>query len=108
MDLAQQVREFNVKRQSGQIDGGTALMECVIPWLKTFPERFSLCPSGDPGDFVCRILGGMANSNEFRLEHQLNTVTFALWLQATRRAIARVRNGTRRRLLSIFLRTAPK
>ena len=108
VDLAQQVHKFNVKLRAGQIDVGTAWVECVIPWLKTFPERFSLCPSGSSGDFVCRILGGMADSNEFRLEHQLNTVTFALWLQATRRAVARVRNGTRRRLQSIFLRTARK
>lgn len=106
--LAKRVSEFDIMLETGKIDVGTAWRECIMPWLKTFPESVPLSPPGSPGDFICRVLTGMANSNEFRFERQLNTVTFALWLHATRRAIARVGNGVSRRLQSTFLRTARK
>jgi hypothetical protein len=102
--LAKRVGEFDARLESGQIDVGTAWRECVIPWLKTFPERALLSAPGSPGDFVCRLLAGMANSNEFRFERQLHTVTFALWLQSTRRAVARIGNRASRRLQTAFLR----
>jgi hypothetical protein len=103
VELAQQVRKFNFEGQFGQIDGAGSWEECIIPWLKTFPEIFSLCPSGDPGDLVCRLLAGMAGSNEFKLEHQLNTVTLGYWIQAKRRAFSRAKTAALLRFNSLLL-----
>ena len=103
VELAQQVRRFNFEGQPGPIDDGSSWEECIIPWLKTFPERFSLCPSGSSGDFVCRILAGMAGSKEFQLEHQLSTVTLGYWIQAKRRAFFRAKTAALDRINSLLL-----
>jgi hypothetical protein len=88
--LTQQIRKINLEAHSDQIDV-RRFWECIIPWLRTFPETFPLCQSGSPGDFVCRMLAGMASSKEFAFEHQLNTVTLGYWIQSKRRAFSRVK-----------------
>ena len=107
VELAQQVRKFNFEGQPGPIDVDR-WEECIIPWLKTFPETFSLCPSGGPGDFVCRMLAGMADSNEFQLEHQLNTVTLGYWIQAKRRAFSRAKTAALGRINSLLSPTTSR
>jgi hypothetical protein len=99
--LARQVRKVN-SVQFEEVDVNR-FWECIIPWLRTYPQTFSLCPSGSPGEFVCRLLAGMATSKEFGLQHQLNTVTLNYWLQAKGRAIARAKAATLGYLTSRFL-----
>jgi hypothetical protein len=95
--MSRQIRKFKLQERSREIDEDS-FWRCFIPWLRNYPQTFTLCASGSPGDFLCRMLAGMAASQESSLRHQLNAVTLGYWLQAKRRALARAKTGALHRL----------
>jgi len=95
--LAQRIGEVGLGLRGEEIDTEMVL-KCIVPWLVSFPERIRLCLPGAPGDLVCRMLTGLASSDELRLKNQLEAVTFAHWLRSKQRSIRRVRDRVRSRL----------
>jgi hypothetical protein len=59
-------------------------------WLRALPLSVVMRNAEAPGNFECRLLAGLAGSNEMRLDHQLSTVTLPYWINAKRRSAGRL------------------
>lgn len=78
--------------------GTIPLLDCIVPWLMSFPEQIRPAFAGSPGDFVCRMLAGLEKSDEFNLKQKLDRITLMDWLRSILFRIGRVRN----RILSLL------
>jgi hypothetical protein len=90
-ELAREIHNICNGRKVEEVDL-CSFCECMGSWLRRSSQKFCLCPPGSPGEFVSRMLAGMAA-----------TATRESRLPPKRRALSIVKEATLNRFHSLLL-----